>query len=253
MIVAANWKMHKGIAEAEAWARDVVPAVPDGVEAIVFPPSTAIWAVHLAIGGGPLRVGIQNIFYENAGAFTGEISPAMALDAGCTYALIGHSERRQILGETDRDIAVKLRFVLGTELRPVLCIGESVEDFDRGDTAGAIRRQLGVALKGLSAEDVRRVVVAYEPVWAIGTGRAATVVEAERAGAAIRASLERLYDPGLAQDVSVLYGGSVSPENVEGYLALARLDGVLVGSGSLDAGEFRALMREAGKVRERLP
>lgn len=235
--------MNKTLAEASAWTEAVAGAVPDGVRAIVFPPYTAI-ATVAGKAGNRLAVGAQDVFYENQGAFTGAISPTMALDAGCLYTLIGHSERRSVFGERDRDIQVKLRFVLDTPLRPVLCIGESLEDFDRGDTFGALRRQLGVALKDLDGEKVRGLMLAYEPVWAIGTGRAATIVEAEKAGSAIREVVARLYDEEIAKSLTLLYGGSVSADNVRGYLGPAGMDGVLVGSASLDARAFVRLMEE---------
>lgn len=247
MIAAANWKMNKTLDEARAWMGIVAGEVPDGVDAIVFPPYTAISAVAEA-AGGRLSVGAQDVFYENKGAFTGAISPTMALDAGCTYTLIGHSERRSVFGERDRDVQVKLRFVLDTPLVPVLCVGESLEDFDRGDTFGAVRRQLGIALKGLDGDKVRGLTFAYEPIWAIGTGRSATVVEAEKAGSAIREVVSRLYDEEIGRSVTVLYGGSVSADNVRGYLGPAGMDGVLVGSASLDASAFVRIMQEAARA-----
>lgn len=244
MIAAANWKMNKTLGEARAWVEKVAGEVPAGVEAMVFPPYTAIATVAEA-ARGRLAVGAQDVFYENEGAFTGAISPTMAGDAGCTYTLIGHSERRSVFGETDRDIQTKLRFVLATDLKPVLCIGESLEDFDRGDTRGAVRRQLGVAFKDLEEEKVRGLTIAYEPVWAIGTGRSATVIEAERAGSAVHEVVGRLYGEETGRSVRILYGGSVTPENVRGYLVTAGMDGVLVGSASLDAASFVALMQQA--------
>ena len=245
MIVAANWKMHKTTSEAREWVEAVVGRVPEGVQAVVFPPFTALQTVREAASEGPLIVGAQNMFYAESGAFTGEISPDMLTDFGCRFVLVGHSERRFIFGETDKDVAVKLRFTLGTPLIPVLCVGESVLDFERGDTLGALRRQLGIALKGLPARNVRKIVFAYEPVWAIGTGKAATTHEAEVAAMGIRDALTRLYDENVASAAPILYGGSVGPENVRGYLGPAGLQGVLVGSASLDPDVFVELMWEA--------
>lgn len=253
MIAAANWKMHKTLREAAAWVEEVASSVPKGVTAIVFPPHTAIHAVREAVGSRPLQVGGQNVFYEEAGAFTGEISPGMLKDLGCTHVLVGHSERRETFGETDRDVAAKLRAVLATELTPVLCVGDSLEDFERGDSSGAIRRQLGVAVKGLTGDQMLRLVIAYEPVWAIGTGRAATAIEAMSASKILRDGLLHLYGAEVAETIPLLYGGSVTPENVRGYLGLAGMDGVLVGSASLDARTFVSLMQEAAREEATAP
>ncbi len=246
-MVAANWKMYKGEPEAVAWTEEVCQHLVPGVQAVVFPPATALTAVRQAAAGRPLALGGQNAFYEPEGAYTGEISPQMLWAAGCRYVLVGHSERRYIFGETDREVALRLRAVLSTELTPMLCVGEQIEDYDRGDYHGAIQRQMGVALKGLEAEEVSRLIVAYEPVWAIGTGRAATVVEAERAADIIRQVIRRLYGSDL--EVPIVYGGSVVAENVRSFVEVAHLDGVLVGSGSLDAGAFRALVAEVSGAR----
>lgn len=247
MIVAANWKMHKTTAEARDWVRTVLPEVGEDVTAIVFPPFTALEAVHETVGDGPIQIGAQNMFYEERGAFTGEISATMLTDLGCRFVLVGHSERRFLFGESDKDVAVKLHFTLKTELTPVLCVGESVLDFERGDTAGALRRQIGISLKDVEADAVGRIVFAYEPVWAIGTGKAATAHEARVAADAIRKSLSRLYGEEAAVQARILYGGSVGPENVRGYLGPAGMDGVLVGSASLEPPLFIQLLHEAAR------
>ncbi len=241
-MVAANWKMYKGEAEAVAWTEAVCQRLPQGIEAVAFPPATALTAVRQTVAGRPLQLGGQNLFYESAGAYTGEISPQMLVAAGCRYVLVGHSERRQIFGETDREVGMRLRAALDAGLVPLLCVGEQIEDYERADYHGAIQRQMGVALKGLEAEQVARIVMAYEPVWAIGTGRSATVVEAERAAEIIRQVVHRLYGTGI--ELPIVYGGSVVQENISGFVTTAHLDGVLVGSGSLDAEVFCTLMAE---------
>ncbi len=246
-MVAANWKMHKGEAEAVAWADIVSARLPQGIEAVVFPPATALTAVRQTVAGRGLQLGGQNLFYESAGAYTGEISPKMLLAAGCRYVLVGHSERRQIFGESDREVGMRLRAALEAGLTPLFCVGEQIEDYERADYHGAIQRQMGVALKGLEAEQVARIVMAYEPVWAIGTGRSATVVEAERSADIIRQVIRRLYGAGI--NLPIVYGGSVVQENISGFVTVAHLDGVLIGSASLDAELFCTLMEEvAGAV-----
>ncbi len=238
-IVAANWKMHKTSREAADYCRrlrELVPGDP-GVELVVFPPFTALGAVRDGLAGTGIKWGAQNMHPEPEGAFTGEISLPMLLEYGISYVIVGHSERRRIFGETDDFIAEKLRTALDAGVRPILCVGETLEERRTGRAREVVERQLSAALGGLSPEKAREVVIAYEPVWAIGTGVPAHPEDAQEMAAHIRGWLrERFGD--VAEGVRIQYGGSVKPDNAGDFLRLPDIDGALVGGASLDPVSF---------------
>ena len=240
-IFAANWKMHLGPAEARGYLTAFLEGFqPDPARSYWFFPSTvSIEAVAVALAGrAGLAAGAQDVYWEPKGAYTGATSVELARAAGATVALIGHSERRHVFGETEPDTARKVKSVLGGGLTPLLCVGERLEEREAGVTIGVVLRQVASALEGLRAADVGRVVVAYEPVWAIGTGKTATPADAAAVHGPIRADLVRRGHP----DPRVLYGGSVNAGNVASLLAEPELDGVLVGGASLDPSGWRGIV-----------
>jgi triosephosphate isomerase len=233
MILAANWKMNIPPAEARRFGerfRAAVPAVA-GRELVFFPSAVAIEAAAQAFAGRPdIRVGSQDVHWEAKGAFTGATSVALASGAGATCALVGHSERRHVFGESEEDTRRKLRAVLAGGLSPFLCVGEKLEERERGETDAVVLRQLRAACNGLPAEELNRIVIAYEPVWAIGTGKNATPEDAALVHRVLRGALDVLG----ARQVCILYGGSVSAGNVQALMARPEINGVLVGGASLD-------------------
>jgi triosephosphate isomerase len=243
LIFAANWKMHLGPTGAQTFLdvflREYAPA--PGREIWFFAPAVSVATVAAGLRGrAAVRAGIQHVYWEPQGAFTGETSVAMAADAGATAALIGHSERRHVFGETVEETGHKVRAVLAGDLVPVLCVGETLDERERGDTLTVVRRQLE-ALGGLDAQALGKLAVAYEPVWAIGTGRNATPGDAAEVHAAIRSHLATL---GAAADrIPILYGGSVKPGNAAELVAEPEIDGVLVGGASLDPASWSAIVR----------
>jgi triosephosphate isomerase len=244
--IAGNWKMNLGLGEAADLARQVVEAGP-GLEPcslVLIPPFTAISAVAGAIAGSDVGLGGQDLFWEDQGAYTGEVSGPMLKDAGCAYVLVGHSERRQLFGETDEAVDRKVRAALKAGLTPIMCVGEVLAERDAGRTLERIDGQLARGLSGLSKEDVGRVVVAYEPVWAIGTGRTASPAQAEEVHAHIRRRLREGYGNEAAA-CAIIYGGSVKPANSYPLFKEKDIDGFLVGGASLDAGGFVDIAKEA--------
>jgi triosephosphate isomerase len=242
LIFAGNWKMHLGPGAARAFLDRFLPQYRPSADREVwfFAPAVSVAAVAAAVSGRErVRVGIQNVHWEPKGAFTGETSVAMAAEAGATTALVGHSERRHVFGETDRETGLKVRALLAGGLIPMLCVGETLEEREAGRTLEVVRRQLAV-LQGLSPAELARVRVAYEPVWAIGTGRNATPADAAEVHRAIRADLARLGGP--ASEMPVLYGGSVKPDNASQLVAQDDIDGLLVGGASLDPDSWRAIV-----------
>ena len=238
-VIAGNWKMHKGPEAARKFCREFVQVAPPagGRTVLLFPPALSLGVVRDALTDHEIGVGVQNIHWEEKGAFTGEISASMAREAGATHALVGHSERRHVFGETDEETALKTAAALGAGLVPVLCVGETIEERKAGRLEEVILRQLEAATKELGEAEVRRLLVAYEPVWAIGTGETATPEDAADAHARLRARLrDRLGDD--AGGIPILYGGSVKPDNARELLAAGDVDGVLVGGASLDPRDF---------------
>ncbi len=239
-LIAGNWKMHMRLGEASDLARRVVDGCRgfDDVDVVLMPPFTALTKVAEAVSGSPIRLGAQDLHWEEKGAFTGEISPPMLKDVGCAYVLVAHSERRQLFGETDRSANRKMLAALAYDLVPILCVGESEAERDRGVTFVVVDRQVKEGLKDVSESQLDRLVIAYEPIWAIGTGRTATAAQAEEVHQSIRGQLAKLFGSQAASRVLILYGGSVKPDNVDDLMAEADIDGALVGGASLDASSF---------------
>jgi triosephosphate isomerase len=238
--MAANWKMHFTLAEAVALVEDLKTGISRFSERVVVvaPAFTALSAVGSALAGSPIRLAAQNCYWESQGAFTGEISPPMLLDLGCHYVIVGHSERRQYFGETDQTVNDKMAALLSLQLTPILCIGESIDQRQAGETLRVLADQLTGALEGFEDEQVAGMVVAYEPVWAIGTGHTATKEQAQEAHAFIRESLAKRFNNTVANHTRILYGGSVKPDNVDSLMAQPDIDGALVGGASLKADSF---------------
>jgi triosephosphate isomerase len=246
-MIAGNWKMHKTVADAEAFIQGLLPMVSSvsAVELAICPPFTALEAMVDSARGSRVGVFAQNMHYEREGAFTGEVSPPMLTELGVAGVILGHSERRQMFGETDRSLQLKVPTALAEGLVPILCVGETEEERESGDTQRKLRHQVQEALVRLENERLGDVVIAYEPIWAIGSGRVATPEQAQEAVAFIRA-LVADRSPEQAQRTRVLYGGSVNPENAAELLALADVDGALVGGGSLRPESFAAIVSAAG-------
>jgi triosephosphate isomerase len=245
--IAGNWKMNTaradGTALAAAIAAQVGPAAD--VEVAVCPPALYLDAVGQALAGSAVGLGAQNCYHEAKGAFTGELSPQMLLDIGCKYVILGHSERRAIFKESSQDVNRKLLAALGVGLVPIVCVGETLEERKADRTTAVVREQIEGSLAGLSAEQMQKVVIAYEPVWAIGTGVVATPEQAEAVHADLRRLLETRYNPELASSVRIQYGGSVNAENAATLLAQPNIDGALVGGASLKADSFLAIVAGA--------
>jgi triosephosphate isomerase (TIM) len=238
-LIAGNWKMHTTIAEAERLAAAIVAASRDlsDREVLIAPPFTALAAVKKVTAFSNVMLAAQNVCWEEAGAFTGEISPVMLRDLGCSMAIIGHSERRQLFGETDALINKRLRGALRFSLTPVFCVGETLAEREAGRTFAVLNEQVRGGLAGVELADAP-LVVAYEPVWAIGTGKTATTEQAQEVHAFIRELLAGLYEKNIAAQIRILYGGSVKPENVDDLLLQPDIDGALVGGASLKAESF---------------
>jgi triosephosphate isomerase len=243
-VIAGNWKMFKRQADAAALVEGLVPLVKGaaGVEVVVAPVFTSLCAVLEGIAGTNIRLAAQDCFWEEEGAFTGEIAPGMLVDAGCSHVIIGHSERRQYFGETDESVNRKVKAALAAGLTVLFCIGETLAEREAEQTFAVLRRQTTAGLAGLSAADLAGVIIAYEPVWAIGTGKTATDDQAQEAHAFIRGVVAELFGSPAADAVRVLYGGSVKPENVKGLMAMPDIDGALVGGASLKADSFAAIV-----------
>ena len=244
-LIAGNWKMYKTIGEAvelvEALLRDV--GSTSDREVLVCPPYTALHALSPLLQDSPIALGAQDVFYEAQGAFTGAISPAMLRDVGCRYAIVGHSERRQIFGEVDAVINRKLHAALKHGLRPILCVGETKPQRDSGEAEAIVVGQVRAGLAAVAADAMPEIVIAYEPVWAIGTGDTATPADAQSMHATIRRTLVDLYDQAVADQIRIQYGGSIKPDNVDELMAQPDIDGALVGGASLKADSFLRIVQ----------
>jgi triosephosphate isomerase (TIM) len=239
-LIAGNWKMNMARASAVALAEGVAKKAAglNGIELAVCPPSCYLDVVGRAIAGSQVALGAQNMYHEREGAFTGEISAAMLCDLGCRYVILGHSERRHILGETDEGIHKKVLAALAAGLAPILCVGELLAEREAGQTLAVIGRQFDGSLAELSPEQMGKVVIAYEPVWAIGTGKVATPQQAEEVHLALRKMIAKRYNTELAEAVRIQYGGSVKPDNAAELLKQPNIDGALVGGASLKVDSF---------------
>ncbi len=243
-LIAANWKMHKTTQEAKSFMSELLPKVADvkDRDILICPPFTLINAVDQARDGSNVLLGAQNMYFEEKGAFTGEIAPQMLKELNCEFVILGHSERRWVFGETDEMINKKVLAAFTNGLIPVLCVGEKLEEREKKMTDQVILNQMEKNLKGISEEFVNRLVIAYEPVWAIGTGKNATTKDAKEAIALIREFIHSRYGVSAAEKVKILYGGSVKPENVKSYMEQEGIDGALVGGASLQPDSFLSLI-----------
>ncbi|NOY99997.1 MAG: triose-phosphate isomerase [Chloroflexi bacterium] len=239
-IVAGNWKMNKTVAEARDLVAEMIPFLRDvqGVKTVFCPPSPALLPVSAMLQGTDIGLGAQNMHWEEKGAFTGELAPAMVAEF-CQYVILGHSERRMYFGETDETVNRKVRAAQAHDLIPIVCVGETLDENESGRTSEVVSRQLSAGLQDVDPASASRIVIAYEPIWAIGTGRAATGPDANRVVAdVIRPALEKLFGAQTAQAIRVLYGGSVKAGNAAEFFAQPDIDGALVGGASLKADEF---------------
>jgi triosephosphate isomerase len=243
-LIAGNWKMHKTVPESVALVDDLLPRLTSlaGVQVAVAPPFTALSPVAKALAGSAVHLAAQNMHWAPEGAFTGEISAPMLRSLGVTHVILGHSERRQHFGETDEGVGRKVGAALGAGLIPIVCVGETLEERDRGEAFDVVSRQLAGGLGTLAEDGWGRAVVAYEPIWAIGTGRTATAAQAQEMHAHIRERLNRLGGTEATAHTRVLYGGSVKPDNIGGLMAQPDVDGALVGGASLEAETFASIV-----------
>lgn len=239
-LIAGNWKLHNTIAESQALAGAIAAHVGTGLacDAVVAPVATSIAAVRESVRGSVVGLSAQNTHWEDSGAWTGELSPALLADAGCGYCIIGHSERRQFFGETDAGVRKKVSALLVHKVVPILCVGESLEQREAGETLEVVLGQVEAATEGLDAVALAPLVVAYEPIWAIGTGRTAKAEDAQEVHLAIRGHLSALKGRSWADSVRILYGGSVKPSNAHELLSQPDVDGALVGGASLSTENF---------------
>jgi triosephosphate isomerase (TIM) len=244
-IVAGNWKMNKTAHDAKALVAEIRAALGDfdAVECVLCPPFTSLWVVNEGIQGSPIALGAQNVHWEASGAYTGEISADMLKEKGCRYVIVGHSERRQYFGETDETVNRRARAALAAGLLPIVCVGETLAEREAGETFKVIERQIAAGLKDWTGAEWDRLVIAYEPVWAIGTGRTATADQAQEVHAAIRAQLVQLAGAEAAERVRIQYGGSMKPDNAKELMSRKDIDGGLIGGAALQAASFVAIVR----------
>jgi triosephosphate isomerase len=244
-IIAGNWKMFKTVAETRAFFNEFLPLV-SGVshcDIVVAPTFTSLDTAASAVAGSHIAVSAQDVYWEKEGAFTGEISVSMLLDAGCAYTIIGHSERRQFFGETDETVNRKVRAALAGRLQPIVCVGETLAERDGGKAVEVVRRQVRNGLAQLTESDLSPIIVAYEPVWAIGTGRTATPETAAEMHGEIRKTIGEIWGGPVAAATRILYGGSVKPNNIQELMRREDIDGALVGGASLDPASFAAIVK----------
>ncbi len=246
-LIAGNWKMHKAVGEAVELCRRLLPLVAgvEGVEVVVAPPFTALQAVGEALRGTSVGLAAQNMHWESQGAYTGEVSPAMLLDVGCRYVILGHSERRQYFGESDEAVARKAASALTAGLTPILCVGETLAEREAGNAFSVVERQVRGGVASLDPARMERAVFAYEPVWAIGTGKTATSAQAQEMHAHIRKVLAELAGAEASERIRILYGGSVKPSNAGELIGQPDVDGALVGGASLDAEIFASIVKSS--------
>ncbi|MBT6144963.1 MAG: triose-phosphate isomerase [Gemmatimonadetes bacterium] len=247
-LVAGNWKMNLSPEAGSALVTELLPLVAGSsaaVDVVVCPPYTSLAAVAAVLQGGAVTLGAQNCHWEEEGAFTGEVAPGMLLTVGCQWVILGHSERRQFFGESDEDVRRRAVAALAAGLRPIICIGETLEERDAGRVEDVVLGQLDRSLQGLSVEQLSSVAVAYEPVWAIGTGRTATPAQAQEVHGLIRDRLRRSFGDTAADGVRIQYGGSMKPDNAAELMAQTDIDGGLIGGASLKAADFSAIANAA--------
>jgi len=247
-VIAGNWKLFKTQVETVDFIQSLKPLIADvtGIEIVIAPVFTALVAAAQAAAGSSVRIAAQDCFWEKEGAFTGEVSPELLLDAGCSHVIIGHSERRQYFGETDATVNRKTRAACRAGLTVLLCVGETLDQRESDSTFRVIKTQLSGGLESIPAENLAQIVIAYEPVWAIGTGKTASNEQAQEVHAHIRSLITTLYGQSAADAIRILYGGSVKPDNIKGLMAQPDIDGALVGGASLKADSFAQLVRYRG-------
>lgn len=244
-MIAGNWKMYKTSQEAAVLAGKISDSLGDvtRVDVIVCPPSVSLLPVYEKIKSGHVRLGAQNIYHENEGAFTGEVSAPMIKEIGCKYVIVGHSERRTIFGETDKAVNQKARACFNWNLTPIICVGETLAQREADKTEMVVRSQVEGSLEGITEEQILKSVIAYEPVWAIGTGKTATPGQANDVHGLIRGIVREKFSDECASALRILYGGSVKPDNAEGLMGQGDIDGALVGGASLDSASFREIVK----------
>lgn len=249
-LIAGNWKMYKTVAEAQDLVSALMAGSADMMEAevVVIPPFTALSKLHSALCDSPIQLGAQNLYWEDQGAYTGEVSAPMLKEAGCQYVVVGHSERRQYFNETDATVNRKIKAALAHELIPIMCVGESLEEREKGRTMDKVETQLIQGLQGLTHEQFSRTIIAYEPLWAIGTGLTATPGQAQEVHAFIRDKLIENYGNAVCSCAIILYGGSVKPANTFSLLKEKDINGALVGGASLKSDSFIEIVKEAIKA-----
>ena len=243
-IIAGNWKMNKTPSETTAFINELKPLVSDAdAEVVVVPPFVCIPAAIDAVKGTNIEVGAQNMYFEESGAYTGEVSAKMLADLGVKYVIIGHSERRQYFAETDNSVNKKVLAAFANGLTPIVCVGESLEQREQGITDDLVRMQTKIALQGLNNEQAAQVIIAYEPIWAIGTGKTATSEQANEVCVVIRETVEELFGADVSQKIRIQYGGSVKADNASELMNMSDIDGALVGGASLKANEFSRIVK----------
>jgi triosephosphate isomerase len=249
--IAGNWKMNTTVTEAEKLVLEMLEKLDriDGVEKLLCPPFVSLVAINMMLQGSSIKLGAQNMYFENKGAYTGEISPLMVSEL-CEYVILGHSERRGYFGETDEIVNKKVKAALTNKLKPILCVGERLEENEAGKTEEVINRQVTAALKDI--EPVSDLVIAYEPVWAIGTGKSASGEQATATIQFIRDVVARQWNKGIAQDLRILYGGSVTSANIADFISRPEIDGALVGGASLKAEEFPSIVEQTAEIKGRI-
>ncbi len=244
-IIAGNWKMNKTIPEGKELVSAMISKLSgfNEVEVVFAPPFTALSAVKELLNGTPYGLAAQDIYWKEQGAFTGEVSPLMLKDIGCDYVIIGHSERRQYFGETDETVNLKTKAALAVGIKPIICVGESLAQREAGETDALIKNQTTKALEGIDASAIPQIVIAYEPIWAIGTGKNSSAADANQVTALIRKTVAGIYGKEAADKMRIQYGGSVKPENVKEYMEQPDIDGALVGGASLEPDSFFKLVK----------
>jgi triosephosphate isomerase len=242
-IFGGNWKMNHALTETEQFLQEFInSSLPAKADIILFPPFTGLHLMQKHLNGTQVAYGAQNFYFEQKGAFTGEISLSMLKELGCTHVLVGHSERREIFGECDVLIRKKTKAALDAGFIPMVCVGETLDEHNRGETVSKVRRQVQSVLEGLSAPEVSRLLFAYEPIWAIGTGLNASEKDASDGIFAVREVLREGFGASISESIRIVYGGSVKPDNIADYMKLEQIDGGLVGGASLKAGGFLELI-----------
>lgn len=247
-VIAGNWKMNNDIKESEKLIvelKNLLQNVKPKCDVIVCPPFTSLSEASKLISGSMIKLGAQNMHFEESGAYTGEVSASMLKSVGCEYVILGHSERRNIFGETDIVINKKIKKALSAELKPIFCVGELLEERENGTTNDVVKRQVLKGLEGISADDMKNIIIAYEPVWAIGTGKTATPAQAQEVHEFIRDLIEIEYSLEIANDITIQYGGSVKPDNAKELLSQKDIDGALVGGACLKADSFMGIIKGA--------